>query len=170
MDGSIYERELRDILSGKKSTVEKFKNKIDDDDRILDTLYENPFYVVRAAGSFGADLIAIRHDFSLVIEVKSSIKPSIMFAESSGKRQEQAERLKKLCDASGLVLTYAYRLKSVAGDPWRLFSVPGNPKGRLRIIYELLPKIGETRENNFCLKWNDGLPLIEFIKFVNNKI
>ncbi len=170
MDGSIYERELRDILSGKKSTIEKFKKKIGDDENIIGTLYENPFYVVRAAGSLGADLIAIRHDFSLVIEVKSSVKPSIIFTESSGKRQEQAERLKKLCDASGLVLTYAYRLKNVNGDPWRLFSVPGNPKGRLRIIYDLIPKIGETRENNFLLKWENGLPLLEFIRFVNNKI
>lgn len=171
MNGSIYERELAGILSGNKTVVQKVSKKLDPVSRgVMLTLLDKPFYVARAAGSLGADIIALRDDYSLVIEVKSSIHPTIMFTEASGMRQEQAERLQKKCEKSGLFLTYAFRLKNANGDSWRIFSIPGSPNGRMRYLYNILPKIQETKNGNYVLKWEDGMPLVKFVDYVNQKI
>ncbi len=158
-------------MSGNPAYISKmYKNAGENAIAIMRTLEERPFYVTRAAGSLGADLIALRNDLSLVIEVKSSIKNNLMFTEASGQRQEQAERLQEKCSKSGLFITYAYRLKGYHGDSWRLFSIPGNPKGNLRYTYEILPKIQKTRDGNFTLHWEEGIPLVKFIDYVNQKI
>lgn len=171
MNGSIYERELAGILSGTASAIEKLSKKLDPESRgVVKSLEEKPFYVARAAGSLGADIIALRDDYSMVIEVKSSIHPTIIFTEASGMRQEQAERLQKRCLKSGLFLIYAYRLKNVSGDPWRMFSIPGEPKGNMRFLYNLLSDVGTSRNGNYVLKWNDGTPLTRMIDYVNQKI
>lgn len=171
MNGSVYERELAGILSGTSNAIEKLSKKLDPESRIaIKSLEERPFYVARAAGSLGADIIALRDDYSMVIEVKSSIHPTLMFTEASGMRQEQAERLQKRCLRSGLFLIYAYRLKNVSGDPWRMFSIPGEPKGNMRYLYNLLSDVGMSRNGNYVLKWNDGTPLTRMIDYVNQKI
>ena len=171
MNGSIYERELAGILSGNPSTLEKISKRLDPISKsILNTLKEKPFYVVRAAGSLGADIVAVRDDYSLVIEVKSSIHPTIMFTEASGMRQEQAERLQAKCLKSGLFLMYAYRLKNTSGDAWRMYSIPGEPSGRLRYLYGILSNVGETKKGNYNLKWDNGTPLVKFIDYLNQEI
>lgn len=168
MDGSIYERELAGILSGGQQQVDRFLHKIPTEERYLvSSIRDRPFFVTRSAGSLGADLIALRHDFSMVIEVKSSLKKTISFSEASGKRQEQAERLSRLCAESGLFLTYAFRLKSVRGDGWRFYSVEGEPKGKQMFLYNLLPKVMSTKGNNYYIKWDEGLPLVKLIKYLN---
>ncbi len=168
MDGSIYERELAGILSGNKQHTEKYLKKLPTEERYLvSTILERPFYVTRSAGSLGADLIALRHDFSMVIEVKSSLNQKINFSEASGKRQEQAERLNRLCSQSGLFLVYAFRLKGAKGDGWRLYSVSGEPRGKQMLLYNILPKVSLTRGNNYYIKWDEGLPLVKLIKYVN---
>lgn len=168
MDGSIYERELAGILSGNKQQVDRFLKKIPVEDRYLaSTITEKPFFVTRSAGSLGADLIALRHDYSMVIEVKSSLNSKISFSEASGKRQEQAERLNRLCSGSGLFLVYAFRLKGVKGDGWRFYSVSGEPKGKQMLLYNILPKVALTKGNNYYIKWEEGLPLVNLIKYVN---
>lgn len=170
MDGSIYERELSGILSGGQQPIERYLKKIPSEDRYLvSTIRERPFFVTRSAGSLGADLIALRHDFAMVIEVKSSLKPTISFSEASGKRQEQAERLSRLCLDSGLFLTYAFRLKSFRGDGWRFYSVEGQPKGKQLLLYNLLPKVKSTKGNNYIIKWEEGLPLVKLIKYLNTE-
>lgn len=171
MNGSIYERELAGILSGTAGAIEKLSKKLDPGSRtIVKSLEEKPFYVARAAGSLGADIIALRDDYSMVIEVKSSIHPTIIFTEASGMRQEQAERLQQRCLRSGLFLIYAYRLKNATGDPWRMFSIPGEPKGNMRYLYNILSDVGTSRNGNYVLKWNDGTPLTKMIDYVNQKI
>jgi Holliday junction resolvase len=171
LNGSIYERELAGILSGNRKVIEKFSKKMDETSRlVLSSMVENPFYVSRTAGSFGADLVAMRHDLSLIIEVKSSIGDTLSFAEASGQRQDQAIRLQELCGRAGLFVTYAYRLKSVAGDPWMLFAIDSQPHGSARIIFERLPKVGITKKGNFQLKWSEGFPLVRFISYINQKI
>ncbi len=168
MNGSIYERELAAILSGSRSAVERFTKKIPPEDRgVVSTIIRRPFFVTRSAGSLGADLIAVRHDFSLIIEVKSSQKRTIAFSDSSGKRQEQAERLNLRCQQAGLFLMYAFRLKGIKGDRWRLFSVEGDPAGRLKLLYNILPRLHTTASNNYSLRWEEGMPLVSFIKYVN---
>lgn len=170
LDGSIYERELAGILSGHKPHLDKFLARLPAEDRFLvSTIGDKPFFVTRSAGSLGADLIALRNDFSMVIEVKSSLKKTIAFSEASGKRQEQAERLNRLCSEAGLFLMYAFRLKSIRGDGWRLYSVMGEPKGKQLLLYNLLPKVSSTKGNNYMIKWDEGLPLVKLIKYVNEE-
>lgn len=171
MNGSIYERELAGILSGSHPALDKFSKKLDDESReIVKAIEEKPFYVARAAGSLGADIIALRDDYSMVIEVKSSIHPTITFTEASGMRQEQAERLQGKCLRSGLFLIYAYRLKNATGDPWRMFSIPGEPKGNMRYLYNLLSDVGKSRNGNYVMKWGEGTPLVRMLDYLNQKI
>ncbi|KPV44707.1 hypothetical protein SE19_08610 [Acidiplasma aeolicum] len=171
MNGSIYERELLNILSGNIKTIETIGKNLDPVSRdILYSLISKPFYVSRTAGSFGADLISLRDDYSMVIEVKSSEREQLTFSESSGVKQEQAIKLNNRCINSGLFITYAYRLKGVKGDPWRFFSIESdkNYTGRMRGLYELLPKQEITKNGNFILKWHKGLPLIKLIDYLNS--
>lgn len=171
MNGSIYERELASLLSGHEDLLKRFSKKLDEEGReIMLSLITKPFYVTRSAGSLGADLIALRSDFSFVIEVKSSNSSTLMFTEASGQRQEQAERLMTSCSRAGLFVIYAYRMKNTQGDPWRIFATPSQPQGRMRQLYDRIPKIGETRNGNFFLKWQDGMPLVKIISYVNQEI
>ena len=171
MNGSIYERELMNILSGTKNTIERISKNLDPVSR--DTIYtmmDKPFYVARAAGSFGADLVALRDDYSLVIEVKSSSRNHLAFSEASGTKQDQALKLHNRCILSGLFITYAYRLKNYRGDFWRFFSIESDfsYKGKMRGLYELLPKQEITKTGNYILIWEEGLPLTTLINYLNS--
>ncbi len=168
LNGSIYERELTGILSGDSKQVEKFSRVVPSEmkESVL-RLVDYPFFVTRSAGSLGADLIAMRGELSAVIEVKSSINENVMFTEASGKRQEQAERLVRRCTRSGLFLMYAFRLKGVRDENWKIFAAPATPKGRAAFLYDFLPKLDTTKGNNFYLKWENGKPLSQLIDYAN---
>ncbi|MCL4306714.1 MAG: hypothetical protein M1302_00380 [Candidatus Thermoplasmatota archaeon] len=171
MNGSIYERELSGILSGNENVITRLLKRLDPaSQEALRSIISRPFFVTRSAGSLGADLIALRHDYSMIIEVKSSVNDTIMFTEASGQRQDQATRLRDLCQRAGLFVVYAYRLKSVGGDPWRIFTIPAKPEGRIRHLYEIIPDVGETRNGNFILKWAEGMPLTKLIDYMNQEI
>lgn len=167
MNGSIYERELVGILSGNSKIIERISKKMDFLAReSLEDLIKYPFYVTRAAGSKGADLVAVRFDITFVIEIKSSVNDVLAFSASSGKNQEQAERLAEKCSNAGLFLTYGFRLKNAVGDPWRIFKVPGEPKGRFRNIYSIIPGIEISKNENFVMKWKNGLPLHDLLSYL----
>ncbi len=171
MNGSIYERELINIMSGEKKILDRIGKSIDPISReTLYTIKFRPFYTARAAGSFGADVVALRDDFSLVIEVKSSARSQLTFSEASGTKQEQALKLHNRCIKSGLFITYAYRLKSYKGDSWRFFSIASDYEytGRMRGLYELLPKQEVTKTGNYILRWEQGLPLVTLINYLNS--
>ncbi len=169
MNGSIYERELVSILSGKKDSIKKIGNRMDYESReSLESLIKSPFYVTRSAGSKGADIVAIRYDISMIIEVKSSSSSNLTFSSSSGKNQEQAIKLSRLCEGAGLFLIYAFRLKNAKDDPWKMFSIPGEPRGRFRSLYSIIPNVKITKNDNFIMQWEDGLPLHRMISFLEN--
>lgn len=171
MNGSIYERELAGILSGNENVLTKFSKRLGEESApTIRSMLSRPFFVVRSAGSLGADLIALRHDFTMIIEVKSSVNDTLMFTEASGQRQDQATRLRELCQRAGLFVVYAFRLKSVGGDPWRMFTIPAEPEGRIRHLYEILPNVGETKKGNFVLKWVEGMPLTKLLDYMNQEI
>ena len=86
------------------------------------SLVEHPFMVVRAAGSHGVDLIAMRWDYSFPIEVKSS-ENDILYMSKTARLIEQAQKMLDDCDRSHVVPIYAFRLKGVKGDPWRIFTI-----------------------------------------------
>lgn len=171
LNGSIYERELAGILSGNGNVIAKISRRVDAEGRsAYEEMVRKPFFVTRSAGSLGADLIALRHDYSMIIEVKSSVNEILMFTEASGQRQDQATRLRDLCQRAGLFVVYAFRLKNASGDPWRMFTIPSNPEGRTRHLYEIIPNMGETKNGNFVIKWGDGIPLTKLLSYMNQEI
>ena len=134
MNGSIYERELVSILSGKKESIKRLANRLDYEKRApLESLLKSPFYVTRSAGSKGADIVAIRYDISMIIEVKSSSSDNLTFSSSSGKNQDQALKLSKMCEDAGLFLIYAFRLKKCQRRSMENFFNPGRTQRKIPI-------------------------------------
>lgn len=170
MKASAYERELKGILQAEEKVLERvIKGCGEEERRNYLTIRKRPFMVVRAAGSFGVDLVAIRSDFSLPIEVKSSASKKITFSQNSGRAQEQAERMKKECEKAGLVPIYAYRLKSYRGDAWRIFTLEmENLEGRSSILHSRIPHIKKTVHGSYVMNWDEGMKLSEFIAYIND--
>jgi len=167
--GSIYERELKGILGGEKKIIEKFRKSLSSEEyEWYRSSLKKPFMVIRAAGSFGVDLIAIRHDFSFPIEVKSSSSPTIRFTQASSRAQEQAHLFMEECRKAGILGLYAFRLKGYRGDPWRIFTLPSESlTGRVKLLYQVIPQIPITKEGNFILKWKEGMPLSKLLSYLN---
>ena len=130
-------------------------------------IHEKPFTVVRAAGSFGVDLVALRGDISFLIEVKTSINNTIHFSSISGKLQEQAERMRSECEKTRTLPIYAFRLKNYRGDSWRIFTLEVNSlEGRIKVLHNRLPKLSSSKDGNFIMRWKDGLPLSDFVSYL----
>ncbi len=168
--GANYERELKNILAGDESTIARITKTMSDEERDnYRSMLTNPFLVLRAAGSFGIDIIAIRRDFSFPIEVKSSKERNMRFTQNRGRGQKQAEEIIRECERAGIIALYAFRLKSVRGDPWRIFTLPMNLKveGWPKYVYNILPKISITRDGNYVMHWDEGMPLNKFINYLN---
>ncbi len=168
--GSNYERELKGILGGDQKVIEKMlKSMNDEEKKNYESMMKKPFLVLRAAGSLGVDLVAIRGDVSFPIEVKSSKEEKLWFVQDRGRGQKQAEAMIEECQRAGVVPIYAYRLKSKRGDPWRVFTLPIDSSftGWGKYIYNVLPKISLSRGGNFVMIWNDGMPLNKFIEYLN---
>lgn len=167
MVSSIFERELKGILQGDEEILRKATYSCTGEEKEAYLKITNkPFIVIRAAGSFGVDLVAIRGDVSFPIEVKSSSSSTIRFSRSE-RLKEQAEELLSLCQRSNLMPVYAYRLKNLRGDTWRIFTVElEKVEGILGLIYRRLPKVEKTKDGNLVLKWKDGMPLSKFIDYL----
>ncbi|MBP5203332.1 MAG: Holliday junction resolvase [Candidatus Methanomethylophilaceae archaeon] len=166
--GDVYERELKSLLTGEEKAVSKMVKTCSS----METagymrIPLEPFLVIRAAGSLGVDLVALRWDFSFPIEVKSSSDTTLHFSKSQ-RLIEQADRMLDDCCRSHLVPIYAYRLKGVRGDPWRVFTIPTDHqfKGRHAILYRRMPKIGTTSEGNYVMHWEDGMKLSDLILYM----
>lgn len=165
--GRIFERELKGILSGSEDILARVTKTCEEDERsAYYRILERPFMVIRGAGSLGVDLVAIRSDLSLPIEVKSSVSDVLRFSRSE-KLAIQAEEMKKDCRRVGLMPIYAFRYKRQRGDAWRIFTLEvGSVNGRLKIVYSRLPKITPSRDGNLIMRWHDGMPLSKFIDYM----
>jgi hypothetical protein len=166
---STYERELKELLQGDPETIDRYAKALDPVDRpILRKVQQSPFLVIRAAGSLGFDLVALRSEFSFPIEVKASGADVIRFSAASGRASEQLEAHRASVERVGLIVLYAYRrVGHRGGDPWRLYAAPGNSRpGSLSLLRKRLPAMDRTREGNAVLRWNDGLPLVRFLDLV----
>ncbi len=167
---SSYERELKAIMAGEREFLNRYRKLAASPERLaaLDKLEDRPFLVIRAAGSHGFDLLALRDSIALPIEVKCSGEPVIHFTASRGRNMEQYAQLTKETLRSGLILLYAYRLMGVRdGDPWRLFSASnGDTKGIARFIANRTPNLDSTEKGNQVLRWKDGMPLMDFLSMV----
>ncbi|MFW6040301.1 MAG: Holliday junction resolvase [Thermoplasmatota archaeon] len=162
-----YERELRGVLSAEKDTLEGVTKTCSQKER--DGYYsvlEIPFMVVRAGGSLGIDLIAIRGEVSFPIEVKSSKKDVLYFSDEE-RLVEQAGWIQKECSASKVLPLYAYRLKGIRGDKWRIFTmnIDGLSK-KQKVLERKIPSLDKTSHGNYKMNWEEGMPLNQFISYL----
>ena len=167
--GDTYERELKLLLSGDQKTIDRMVKTCDDREKDgYMRLKETPFVVIRAAGSLGVDLVALRWDFSFPIEVKSS-SDEIMHFSRSQRLTDQANRMKDECCRSHLLPVYAMRLKGLRGDPWRIFALPmgENLRGSMGLLQRKIPEIRVNENGNYIMKWSDGMKLSDFISYVS---
>jgi Holliday junction resolvase len=161
-----YERELRSLLAGDPSSVRSYARGLPPVEREeFERLIEEPFLVVRGAGSLGLDLVALRREFALPIEVKASSAPVIRFTAAGGRANAQLEQHRRVAARAGLMVLYAYRRLGLRGqEPWRVFSAGNAPgRGLLGVACRALPPVEATREGNGVLRWDGGMPLSQFL-------
>lgn len=167
---SGYERELKELLQGQPEAVDRYTRALDPPDRAtFRHAVDRPFLVVRAAGSLGFDLVALRSEFAFPIEVKASAGDTIHFSAASGRAAEQLEEHRRAVERVGLIVLYAYRrVGHRGGDPWRIYAAPTrSPAGRLGVLRQRLPEVDRTRQGHAVLRWEDGMPLVRFLERVD---
>jgi hypothetical protein len=168
MISSQYEREIKGILEGQKNIISKITKScsvIEKNNYFK--IFDKPFVVIRAAGSFGIELVAVRGDISFLLEIKSSIDDTIHFSSIKGKLQEQAITMQKICEKTKTLPIYAYRIKNYRGDSWRLFTLDiKNIEGRLKVLHNRLPTLEISKKGNYIMRWNEGLSLSDFILYL----
>ena len=166
--GVNYERELRAVLAGELKGVRAVIKSCSEIERAQAMqVIQRPFLVVRAPGSGSegtGDLLALRGDLCFPIEVKSSKEDKLYL---SGRTVDQYNALKEVGERCGLMPLYAYRLKGVRGDSWRIMRVEGsNLSGKLRQLSRKIPSLPLTRNGTPYLGWDHGMPLNRFIALV----
>ncbi len=169
--GKNYERELKGILQGDIETLQKVTRTCSEDEKKnYYKIKDMPFLVVRSAGSLGVDIVALRGAISFPIEVKSSVKKRIHLSNTP-RLKEQAERFNRLCEKAGLMAIYAFRLKRVRGDSWRILTLEMKNLDRAaKVIYRRLPKAHVSRDGYYILKWDEGMPLNKFIDYIHTLV
>jgi Holliday junction resolvase len=163
---SAYERELRSLLEGQPDAVRRYARTLPPTERSeFERLIEQPFLIIRAAGSLGFDLVALRREFAFPLEVKASAEPIIRFSAASGRANAQLEAHSKAVSRVGLTVLYAYRRVGLRGtETWRVFVAGELPKsGILRLVCRRLPPVSRTPEGNGILRWEEGQPLSRFL-------
>jgi Holliday junction resolvase len=163
---SAYERELRSLLEGEPEAVRRYARALPPTERAeFERLIEQPFLIVRAAGSLGFDLVALRREFAFPLEVKASAEPVIRFSAASGRANAQLESHRRAVARVGLTVLYAYRRVGLRTDEsWRVFMAGDLPEsGVLRFVCRRLPPVSRTAEGNGILRWEEGMPLSRFL-------
>ena len=166
--GDIYERELKGLLSGDRKVIDKMIKTCDENEKKhYQSLIDDPFMVIRAAGSLGVDLVALRWDYSFPIEVKSSSEDTMHFSKNP-RLMEQANRMKSDCTSAHLLPIDAFRLKNQKGDPWRLFALPMDCqlKGAMGLLQRHVPEVEMNSNGNYIIRWSDGIKLSDMIDYM----
>jgi hypothetical protein len=163
---SAYERELRTLLEGDPSAVRTYARGLAPELREgFERLTEEPFLVIRGAGSLGFDLVALRREFAFPMEVKASSEAVIRFTAASGRADAQLAAHRAAVGRVGLTVLYAYRRLGLRGEEsWRIFlGSPPPDQGSLKYICRRLPPVNSTREGHGILRWEEGLELSRFL-------
>jgi len=168
MSSSQYEREFKSILEGEDKTLSKMTKTCSAlEKNSYFKICDKPFIVVRAAGSFGVDLVAVRGDISFLVEIKTSIENTLHFSSVGGKLQKQAELMRDMCEKTKTLPVYAFRLKGYRGDSWRIFTMDVNGlEGRASVLNRRLPKLSSSKSGNYIMKWEEGTSLSDFISYL----
>ncbi|RLF37529.1 MAG: Holliday junction resolvase [Thermoplasmata archaeon] len=168
MNASQYERELKGILEGEVKILSKITKTCSALEKSnYFKITSKPFAVIRAAGSLGVDLVATRGDISFLTEVKTSNNSVLHFSSMAGKLQRQAETMKRICEKTKTLPVYAFRSKGTHGDSWRVFTLDlEGLEGRTSVLHKRLPKLRRSKNGNFIMKWDEGMPLSDFISYL----
>jgi hypothetical protein len=84
-----------------------------------------------------------------------------------GKLQRQAQKMQRECEKTRTLPVYGFRLKGHGGDSWRLFTMEiQRLEGRAKILHNRLPKLALSKSGNFIMRWEDGLPLSDFLMYL----
>lgn len=159
---SKYELELKKILSGEEELIEKATRTLEADKRMIyKKLLERPFGVVRGAGSLGIDILAMRGERYFPIEIKSSKKSPIYFSDHGN--DEQAEEFLELSRKAKFPLLYAFRLKGIRGEKWRIFQLDRKVSEK---FYPWIPTAQRTSHGNRKLEFSEGLWLSNFLAMI----
>ena len=166
--GTNYERELRSVLAGDLKGVRAVTRSCSEVERARAMkVVQRPFLVVRAPGSGSegtGDLLALRGDMCFPIEVKSSKRSKIYL---SGRTMDQYRALKVTGEVCGLLPLYAFRLKGVRGDSWRIMRVDVEGlSGKLRHLSRSIPELPLTSRGVPHLDWEAGMPVHRFLALV----
>jgi len=132
----------------------------------FERLIDGPFLVIRGAGSLGFDLVALRRDYAFPLEVKASSEPVIRFTAASGRADAQLAAHRTAVQRVGLTVLYAYRrIGRRPEEAWRMFLASAVPqRGVLRVICRRLPPLSETAHGHGVLRWEEGMPLSQFLR------
>ena len=127
-----------------------------------------PFVVVRAAGSLGiADLVALRGRIAFLVEIKVRKCTRILFSHEGGRMQQQAEAMHDSCEQCRVLPLFAFRLKGVRGDAWRMYSLAlDGLDGPAKLLHQRLPPLETTQNGNYVLDWHHGMKLSDFVDYV----
>lgn len=166
--GTSYERELRSVLAGEIKGIRAVTRSCSEVERAKAMrVVRRPFLVVRAPGSGSegtGDLLALRGDVCFPIEVKTSKSKRIYL---SGRTMDQYKSLKSTGEKCGLLPLYAFRLKGVRGDSWRIMRVEVEGlSGKLRHLSRSIPPLPLTNRGVPHLNWNSGMPVHRFLELV----
>jgi Holliday junction resolvase len=157
MSYSVFERELKAILHGDEVVIRRIiKNCDSETSENYLRIIKKPFLVIRAAGSFGVDLVAVRSNIAFPIEVKSSSSKTISL--SSERTKKQAQELRWECERSGMFPIYAQRLTGhIKEDPWHVSTIEMEGlRGNQNTVHKRLHKVHVTTFNNIVLKWDEN--------------
>lgn len=167
MPGRIFERELKGILAADELMLERVTKTCSREEKAgYQRIKRRPFLVIRAAGSLGVDLVALRSDLGMPIEVKSSVSEVLRFSRNE-KLALQAQQMLAECGRAGLMPIYAFRHKRQRGDAWRIFTLEvSGLDGRLGLLHRRLPKLRLSKEGNLIMRWREGMPLSKFIDYL----
>ncbi len=141
-----------------------------DYERELKTILESrDFFVLRSAGSYNVDLIALKGGITLLIEVKSSSKNKIYF---SPRLRDQLRAFIQKCEKAEMAPIYCFRIKgSGKGDGWRAFTAPIELKGVQSLIQRDLSRLkikGDDEQIRAEMNWGDGTPLSDFLDYIDH--
>lgn len=166
--GGAYERELRSVLAGEEKGVRAITRSCSESERAQAMqICQRPFLVVRAPGSGSegtGDLLALRGDICFPIEVKSSKKTKLYL---SGRTVLQYQALEAVGVKCSIQPFYAYRLKGVRGDSWKIFRVKVEGlTGKSRLLARSVPELPLTRNGTPYLDWDKGMPLHKFLSLI----
>jgi Archaeal holliday junction resolvase (hjc) len=168
---AAYERELRTLLEGDQSAVRAYLRILAPEERAaFERIVEEPYLVIRGAGSLGFDLVALRRELAFPLEVKAASSDVIRFTDASGRADHQLASHRRAVGRVGLTVLYAYRrLGRRSEEPWRIFLASDVPAaGTLRYICRRLPPVSATRGGHGILRWVEGMPLSRFLSTVRS--